>query len=198
MKRFLPLLLLLLAGITACSPGDDAASDTDTAPVETAEDVEPAEPEAAEPEGTIVTSTNGTVQLTVPDDWQETDELNDVAILQAANPVDEKYVIVIDDTKEDFADATLEQYAEITSEMFLDILTDPNVSEPVSLTINGNSALQQQVEGSIDNINVIYLQTNVETDTHFYQVLTWTLKSRFDEHESIFKAVTESFQEVGE
>lgn len=194
MKRFLPLLVLL-AGVGACSPGGDQATDSDVqdtpAPVETAE----AEPEVV---GTTIVSTNGSSQITVPEGWEETDELNDVAIIQAANLAEDQYVIVIDDSKEDFADASLETFSEITAETFLDILDDPTLGEPVTLTINGNPALQQQVEGSIENTNVVYLQTNIETPTHFYQVLTWSLKSRFEDNRDIFEGVTESFQEVSE
>ena len=190
MKRLIPLFILVLAAVGGCGGSD--ASDAETTTSST-----PVESTAPEITGTVMTSTNGATQITVPDDWDAMTDLNDVAIIQAANLAKEQYIIVIDDTKEDFADPNLAQYSDITAQLIVDGLNAPEVDAPTELTINGYPALQKEIRGSIDNINVVYLHTSVETPSHFYQVLTWTLKSRFDQNRSVLQEVTNSLTEAG-
>ena len=190
MKRLLPLFIFVLAATVGCGASETSTSNADTSPT-------PVESTAPAATGTVMTSTNGAAQITVPDDWDAMTDLNDVAILQAANLAKEQYIIVIDDSKEDFADPDLAQYSDITSQLIIDGLGNSEVGTPTPSTINGNAALQKEIRGSIDNINVVYLHTSVETPTHFYQVLTWTLKSQFDKNRSVLQEVTNSFREAG-
>ena len=190
MKRLIPLFILVLATVGACG-GGDSSSNGETTPST------PVESTAQAVTGTVMTSTNGAVQITVPDDWDAMTDLNDVAIIQSANLVKEQYIIVIDDTKEDFAEPDLGEYSDITSQLIIDGLNGSEVGPSTPLTINGNAALQKEIRGSIDNINVVYIHTSVETPTHFYQVLTWTLKSQFDKNRSVLQEVTNSFREAG-
>lgn len=187
MKRLIPLFILILAA-SGCGSNDiQATTDASNAPAETA---------APAIEGTVMSSPDGRVQITTPDDWNAMSDLNDVAIIQAANLVKEQYIIVIDDSKEDFAEPDLAQYSDVTSQLIVDGLAGAEVAAPTPLSINGNSALQKEIQGTIGDVNVAYLHTSIETDTHFYQLLSWTLKSRFDKNGPILKDVTNSFQEA--
>ena len=47
----------------------------------------------------------------------------------------------------------------------------------------------------MDNINVVYFHTTIETNENFHQVLAWTLPSRLKANEPILKAIINSFQE---
>lgn len=199
MKRFIPLLLVAIAGSSSCALSQPAPESTP--PVEPSSAVStpgtaPVESVPPVPQGVVMTSTDGRSQLTVPTDWSSRTDLNDVAILQAANLAKEQYVIVIDDNKADFTNATLNDHSQITSQLIVDGLTSPQITQPVPVTINGYAALQREIHGSFDNINVVYLHTSIETPTRFYQVLTWTLKSKYAENRSIFEQVTQSFQEI--
>lgn len=194
MKHLALLLLIILGGVSfGCTPDAPVAVDESSeSPTASAEAEAP-----SEPEGKVLTSTDGTSQILVPEEWESATDLNDVAILQAEHPTEEQYVIVIQDSKEDFADADLALHSEVTTEAIVSSLTDGSSTEPESVTINGNPALQKEISGTIDNINIIYLHTNVETPTSYYQVLTWSLRSQFEDYRSNFEQVTNSFEEVG-
>ena len=200
MKRLIPFLILIGVVASSCSTGSqttespDQSAETPTTEAQTTET--PTEEVSSTIQGTVLTSLDGASQITVPEDWNETNELNDVATIQAANFNKEQYVIVIEDSKEDFTDANLDDHSQITSQLIVDGLTAPNLTSPNSITINGYTALQREIQGSFENINVVYLHTSIETPTHFYQIVTWSLKSRFEENRSVFEQVTQSFQEV--
>jgi hypothetical protein len=51
---------------------------------------------------------------------------------------------------------------------------------PVPLTIDGHPALQDELSGTEDNTNVVFLHTTVDDGDHFQQILAWTLKSRWE------------------
>lgn len=190
MKRLIPIFILVLATVGGCGGSNSSSTETAATPSEPVESAEPAV------QGTVMPSTNGAVQITVPDDWDAMTDLNDVAIIQAANLAKEQYIIVIDDSKEDFAEPDLAQYSDITAQLIIEGLNGAEAGTPISSTINGNAALQKEIKGSIDNINVVYIHTSVETPSHFYQVLTWTLKSQFDKNRSVLQEVTNSFKEA--
>ncbi|NER78797.1 MAG: hypothetical protein F6K42_04305 [Leptolyngbya sp. SIO1D8] len=200
MKRLIPLSLIAIVSLSGCTLLNSSTETTESANQEAdslvASNDEAEGSDSSEPDGVVLVSTDGSSQLTIPEDWSETTDLNDVAILQAANPVKEQYVIVIQDSKEDFTDANLEYHSEVTAELLIEGLTSPEVTEPRSLTINNYPALQKEISGAFDNINVVYLHTSIETPTHFYQVLTWSLKSRFEGNRSTFEQVTQSFREA--
>jgi hypothetical protein len=52
-------------------------------------------------------------------------------------------------------------------------------SQPVSATIDGHPALQDELTGTEKGTNVVFLHTTVDDDDHFQQILAWTLKSRW-------------------
>ena len=190
MKRLIPLFILVLATVGGCGGSNSSSTETAETPSTPVESTQPAVT------GTVMPSTNGAVQITVPDDWDAMTDLNDVAIIQAANLAKEQYIIVIDESKEDFAEPDLAQYSDITAQLIIDGLSEAEVGTSTPLTINGNAALQKEIKGSIDNINVVYLHTSIETPSHFYQALTWTLKSKFEKNQSVLQEVTNSFKEA--
>jgi len=51
-----------------------------------------------------VQATDGSVRLSVPGNWKQIEGLNDVAVLQLADPGSDIYGIVINDHAEDFTD----------------------------------------------------------------------------------------------
>ena len=137
-----------------------------------------------------------TIQVSIPSGWKEDRDLHDSAELQASNRRKEQYIIVLSESKEDFQDMTLEKHSEITRATLVKSLTEAQTSAPTTLTIGGNSALQYEIRGFINNLSVIYLHTTVETDKHIHQILTWTLKSMYDKNKPVLQKVTESFKEV--
>ena len=173
-------LLLLLPVVLACSlPGL----------------VKKAVDESRKP--TIIKSSDSRIQLTVPGGWSEQKKLNESAVLQAANPFQEMYVVVIEENKRDYVEhATLEEYTSLVRNRMISAVKDPQTTDPVSLVVSGHPAMEYLLDGSVEKIKVKYICTAVETPNHFYQIVTWTLPSLFQKNEARLREVTQSFKEL--
>lgn len=146
--------------------------------------------------GSVLKSTDGVSQIAIPAGWKPQTKLNEIAVLQAAVPAQEMYVIVITEPKADFAEMTLDKYSELTRQSLINSLTSPQITPAKKLTINGRQAVQHRIQGTISNLNVIYLHTAIETQKNYHYVLAWTLKSRFEKNEATLQQVTASFKEI--
>lgn len=146
---------------------------------------------------TVLTSADGKFQLTIPGDWRQDNALLDEAEIKASQRSGELYVIVLTESKEDFAeDVTLEKFTELTSEAMKANVVTPETTEPVPLSIHGNRAMQYELRGTVDSMKVAYINTTVETSAHYHQVIAWTLRSRFDKNQAALRAVVQTFKEV--
>jgi hypothetical protein len=115
--------------------------------------------------------------------------LNDDAVLQFKNEFEELYLIVLEETKTDVAqyfpeiieendpEKRIELYADVLSENYEANFDLENYSGYMPKEINGSSAIEMTFNAveSKNGLNVFYYVTFIETDTHFYQILTWTL-----------------------
>ena len=146
---------------------------------------------------TQLTSSDGTTQLTLPGGWREEKEMNDSAILQAASRFQEMYIIVIKEHKQDYHEgATLQEFTELSRTSLMTTVKEPQATEPIAAPIGAYSAMEYQLAGSVDKIKVKYICATVETPNHYYQVLTWTLPSRFAKNEATLRQVMQSFKEL--
>jgi PsbP len=151
---------------------------------------------SAEGETKVMTSTDGTYQLTVPGDWTTQTDLNSLATLQAANPGEELYVIVIKESRAGFPKSTnLDAVTKVVRDNMKTTVTNAQISEPVSVNINGNNGKQFEVAGTISGLQAKYLYAVIETTGNFYQIMTWTLAPRFDANKTKLQNVINSFKE---
>lgn len=146
--------------------------------------------------GPVLVSMDKNTQITLLPGWTEDRELHGSAQIQASNRANENYIIVISESKEDFAEMTLEKHSDITRGSLVKSITNSEVEGPTKLTINGNPAVQYIIRGTIGGINATYLHTTVETTGMYHQVLAWTLRSRFDKNKPVLQQVINSFKEV--
>lgn len=147
-------------------------------------------------DGKVIKSTDGLTQITVPKSWKEMKNLNDEASIQAALARQELYVIVITESKEDFDKMTVSKYSELTRASILEALSSAKEEKVDAITIDGRKALQYKIQGSIDNLKVVYLHTTVEGKDHFHYVLAWTLKSKYEKGKDVLQQVIKSFKEI--
>lgn len=146
---------------------------------------------------TVFKSDDNKYQVSASSDWKDADgTLNDEADLQINNLKKEKYFIALLEPKEDFTDFSLEAYYDLITEPFMASIDNPNQGDVKEVTINGNKGLQYTLEASIDNINIVYFITVIETPTHYGQLMAWTIKSKWDEHKDEYKNLLDSFKEV--
>ncbi|MGE5213294.1 MAG: DUF4190 domain-containing protein [Nitrospirota bacterium] len=141
-----------------------------------------------------IASDDGRIRVTVPGTWTKLPELNKQASLQVANKRNEVYLIVITDTKTDLDSLTLQKHHQQTRDRMLQKMKNASATEPVSLTIDGHPALQDELTGTENGTNVVFLHTTVDDGDHFQQLLAWTLKSRWQKQNRLLREVTSSFR----
>ncbi|CAN5222388.1 hypothetical protein BH20ACI1_BH20ACI1_24640 [soil metagenome] len=147
----------------------------------------------------VLNSTDNISQITVPGSWKKRTDLHEEAVIQAGNPFAEQYMVIIRDDRTDFGkNFTLDTITEIARDNFTKAATETSLTDPIPVTINGYSAKQFETSGEVENIKIKYLYAIVETPNSFYQILTWTLNSKFDENKSTFLEVINSFKEIGD
>ena len=141
-----------------------------------------------------IASDNGKIEVTVPGKWTKLPELNKQATLQVGDKSKEMYLIVITDTKTDVPDLTLEKHHDMTRDRMFQKMKNASATDPVPLTIDGHSAMQDELTGTDKGTNVVFLHTTVDDGDHFQQILAWTLKSRWQNQNQLLREVTVSFR----
>jgi hypothetical protein len=137
---------------------------------------------------------DGKIKVTVPGTWAKLPELNKQATLQVGDKSRQMYLIVITDAKADLDNFTLEKHHQRTHDRMLQKMTNASATEPVSLTIDGHPALQDELTGTENNTNVVFLHTTVDDGDHFQQIFAWTLKSRWQEQNQLLREITGTFR----
>ena len=140
-----------------------------------------------------IASDDGKMSVTVSGTWIKLPELHKQASLQVGNKSKEVYLIVITDTKADLDGLTLEKHHQQTRDRMLKTMKNTSATDPVSLTIDRDPALQDELTGTEKGTNVVFLHTTVDDGDHFQQILAWTLKSRWQKQNQLLREVTGSF-----
>jgi len=73
---------------------------------------------------------------------------------------------------------TLKKYHDATRDRMFQKMKNASAAEPVSLTIDGHPALQDEIKATENGTNVIFLHTTLDDGNHFQQILAWTLNHR--------------------
>jgi len=144
-----------------------------------------------------VLSSDGAFQVTVPGSWTKRSDLHDEAELQVANPQQECYVVVLSEPKSDFqSDLTYHKHSDLTRQMIMESLKNgKETAGPKEIEINGLKAVQYEIRGVVDNLEVVYLHTTIDGKTRFHQVLAWTLPSKLTANRPVLESVINSFRE---
>jgi hypothetical protein len=142
----------------------------------------------------ILKALDGQSQIAVPTSWERADKIHEKAELGAADRRNEMYVIVLTESKQDFGDIDLEKFSTITRSKLMKNLSSPEASGPTRLSVNGSQALQYEIGGTIDKMNVVYFHTSVEGGNNYYQVIAWTLRSRIEKNREVLEKIIQSFK----
>jgi hypothetical protein len=141
-----------------------------------------------------IASDDGKLDVIVPGLWVKMPGLNKQATLQMGYKSKQMYLIVFTDAKSDFQNLTLEKHHQITRDRLLQKMKNASPTEPVPLTIDGHPALQDELSGTENGTNVVFLHTSVDDGDHFQQILAWTLKSRWQQQNQLLREITETFR----
>ncbi|MEM7600193.1 MAG: hypothetical protein AAF357_02120 [Verrucomicrobiota bacterium] len=142
---------------------------------------------------------DGLAEVTAPGTWTAQDFDNDVASLQIGNLIGNQYLLIISEEKQEFVpEFGIQEYAETISEQMKEVVRNPGEPELIPMEIGGLVAFRRELEGEIDGMPIAYLNTFIEGEDHFHQVLTWTLVEMKDRHFPLFRTTVKSFRELPE
>ncbi len=144
----------------------------------------------------------------IPKFMRSTTGLNEEAALQYQNAFKEAYTIIIGEPKQEFVDvfmeldqyneniSLLQNYREIQLQSFTSTISVSMESEIKPLKINGLDAESVQIDGSVEGINeeIAYFLTFIEGTDNIYMMMSWTLKSKKEEHKKTFETIAQSFE----
>jgi hypothetical protein len=114
-----------------------------------------------------IASDDGKIEVTIPGTWTKLPDLNKQAKLQVGYKDKEMYLIVITEAKAAVGDLTLEKHHLLTRDRMLQKMRNASATEPVSLTIDGHPALQDELSGTEKGTNFVFLHTTVDDGDHF-------------------------------
>jgi Domain of unknown function (DUF4190) len=140
-----------------------------------------------------IASEDGKLSVTASGFWVKMPNLNKRATLQVGYKDNEMYLIVISNPKSTVPNMTLEKHHQTTRDRMLQEMQNSSATETASLTIDGHPALQDEVSGTQNGINLVFLHTTVDEGDNFHQILAWTLKSRWQKQNEQLREATNSF-----
>ena len=182
MKKFLVSILaltLILTVLTGCNTvmegfnkGIDSA---DTGEVQT------------------ITSSKSGLSLDFPESWK-TAEMNELATIQMALMIKEQYMMVIEEAASDFEDDfTVGEYSEIIMKNMKAALDAAEGLEIKDATVATDLAAKQfELAGSVEKVKIKYFVTCVKNDGVFYQFISWSIQSKYDEAKPVFENILKS------
>ncbi|WP_036385560.1 hypothetical protein [Muricauda sp. MAR_2010_75] len=144
-------------------------------------------------------------EISIPKDMQKTTALNRDASLQYQNIHKEMYTIVIDEPKKEFVAAlnkldygdkfSIALYRDIQLKRLAERMEITHQSNPSSISINGLHAEAAEIDAKVDNIpeELSYFLTFIDGKSKIYMIMSWTLKSKKQEHKKTFETIAESF-----
>ena len=118
--------------------------------------------------------------IDIPDYMISTYNLNDVASIQYENTAKEAYTIVIEDSKSQLESVGIkfmnpnEFLTQFISNYLLDAV-DRKLGSTSEFVANGNNHSQTELSWTQEEDKFFMLITVVETKTHFYKILSWSL-----------------------
>jgi len=148
----------------------------------------------------------GKYTIDLPSYLDETKDLNKAASLQYKNDFKEFYVLVFDESTQDFHKAlsdggldyepNLNGYSEILA---TDIAKSSGLSVAPKMqnrTINNLDARILQFDGRVNDVDVFWKIAYLKGKNRYYQILTWTLSTKKTDNEAAMDAILNSFKET--
>jgi hypothetical protein len=142
-----------------------------------------------------VESSDGSVKVTIPADWEPQD-LNDAAEIQFGNEEQGAYFIVLIEKKEDLFGWNIQRHSFVTIGQLLTDVSLPKITGPKSMKVGEWPAIQYEIRGAASGANIVYLHTTIETPDLFAQVLAWTVPSQEAENRKLLESAILSLRPV--
>lgn len=153
---------------------------------------------------------SGLYSMKIPDFMKSTTTLNTDASLQYNNLYKEKYIIVIDEDKQEFIDAfkeideydesmsVVDNYASVQLQYMAEAGTINKESDIKKVKINGMEGRMRAIDANIAGVPeaISYWLGYVEGKNTMYTIMVWTLESRKDSYEKEANEMIKSIKEL--
>ena len=153
---------------------------------------------------------NNEYRIRVPKYMKKANDLNDEASLQYQNIFKETYIIVIDESKEEFISifqeleeydnsiSTVKNYRNIQLKFFNEVLDISRQSNSKSTKIGNLNSEVLEIDAYAEDVNdeIAYFLTFIEGEEKLYMIMAWTFKSQKGKYKSTFEKMVESFELV--
>lgn len=151
-------------------------------------------------EGNILTNETVGIQLTLPDSWQEDARLHPASALEASDPENNLYIIVLPESDPNLRRYGLEEnaatYRRILSRNLQVVEGD---SRTDAFFVGERFGSQHEIRGQVrEGTPVVYLHTTVLTESNYYQIVAWTTPEQYQFSRTELQTITESFREIGD
>jgi len=144
-----------------------------------------------------IMSADGKVQVSVPARWEKLKSEELSADIQLVDKVDELYLLVESDFKEDFNYTSYRTHGNVVLRRILRALDNAYVEgKAVAVRVDNRPALQAEVHGSEQGIKVAYLLTVVDGRDAYHVVLAWASRSRMKRNAKLLRAIAASLKEI--
>ena len=205
----IPVIAILAIGMVACGGSrEDELTDALNELEESLESIDDDFSSSSDNEWSTVEGDG--FEIDIPGHMEEMYDLNAEAALQygyveqVGYEVQEHYLIVLMETKEEIASYELDMefdamsYRDISVESLRDGLDSYTVltDNPEVETINGMDCVKNEMRGALGEVNVYYQLGVFEGENAFYQVLTWTVEEQKSSFKSDMEASIDSFTEL--
>ena len=146
--------------------------------------------------------------MNIPAFLERTTDLNEDASLQYQNISQELYIIVIDESVEEFRMALVENGLDSLYSFDLQGYSDLLMlginmelgqfegNDFEERTINGLSARVLQMDAVYDEMDIHYKFAYLKGTDHYYQVMTWCTAAEKEKHRQVKEDMINSFREI--
>jgi hypothetical protein len=137
----------------------------------------------------------GYAQLTLPRGWRQASGLNEASPLQAVDPIQGRYVLVLSESRADFESSVdLYEHSTRTRDILGQSVRLLAIRGPQERSVGGYRAVQYELDATYDSTFLTYLHTTIEGRRAFHQVLGWATYSRYDRN--TFERLLDDFVEL--
>jgi len=148
---------------------------------------------------------NDEYAVSVPEYMTEMKYLHDDASFQYANLFKETYIIVIDESKEEFINTfkeleiyndsltPLENYSNFQLKSFKESIGALDVKKIDSRIKNLPSQIHE-FNGKVEGLDIAYVLSLVEAEKKMYMIMSWTIKNRYNKYKETFKLIHSTFK----
>lgn len=148
---------------------------------------------------------NDEYAVSIPEYMTEITSLHEEASFEYANLFKETYIIVLDESKEEFINAfkeieiyndsltPLENYSDFQLKSFKENIGALVINKLESKIKKLPSEIHE-FNGKVDGLDIAYLVSFIEADSKMYMIMSWTMKDRYKKYKETFKLIHSTFK----